>query len=468
MKKKCVFFQINMNINDNLILDLISVTDIDSFPIDESVMNEENDIINLLSPLTTIQRNDIPDIDSVESRYNIRNSFSCVNDNIRRLIYINVLYLDNIFSIFDPDRKILTILKYGRIDLISTIFIDKNYFYYACRFNNPNMIQWFMNNYHDLDLNVAFQISCTYGSLDITKLLIEKNIKISSFNNIGIILATLNNNINTVKLLIENGAYISEYCFLIACHNGNVDLIQYFTQENCNTSSIEYNYDTGFQYACTKGHFNAIKLLLEYGADINSGFNYACNKCNKQTVDIIKYLIDEGADTSKSLEYACKNNNIHAIKNLLKVGLKFDFTRKDYFDQICKKEIAQYMIEIGLDSNPGTIYNHFWRGNTEIAMLLLQNYRGKETFDIAIKNCISFRCFYIPAIILKHFKLDKDEKYLNDLRNYFKYGKNDMLNFHSDKNKLFDDFMQELNGENKIYTNELSKSNKNVIILRNY
>jgi ankyrin repeat protein len=293
------------------------------------------------------------------------------------------------------DEIIATAIKYKKINCLRSLEVPKHYFYFACRFDNIDIIEWFMSKYDDLSMNLGLEISCVFGNSDIAKIFLNNGADIHKHDDRYIVLATLNNNYETVKVLTEHGANVNTFndiCFVLACENGNKDIVELLIKRGANIhSSGEYdekenNKDEGFKLACKNGHIEVISLLLELGIDINSGFNSACIHGD---IDIVKSLIDRRANTSNALQYACMSNNIELVKYLMSIGLKLDFENNNELKGAHNKDIINFLLDFGSKPSAKMIGSALYYNDLWIAKLLLQKYTGNETFDDELRLLVS-------------------------------------------------------------------------------
>ena len=181
--------------------------------------------------------------------------------------------------------------------------------------------------------------------IDIAKLLIKYGAEVdvhSLKNFIG------NNDINMVKLLLENGGdkVINDIVYTESCIHWGLD----------------------------NGNIEMIKLLLEHGADVNlltkkgmSSYqlnNIITDSNKKENIEILQLLLDNGLDANTVLyktpilETAISKRNTELVKLLLEYGAnpnaKTDnpeFTMLDFACDTEIPEIVELLIKYGADVN---------------------------------------------------------------------------------------------------------------------
>lgn len=282
-------------------------------------MADETEIIELLSPELTINKSNIVTRSDFETYNYVAKSNNIINTDGPLYQYLEYHY----YEVSEFNRKITTVIKYGRLDILKTLEgVTKQYFYYACRFNHTDIIRWFISNFRYIDMNLALDFSCIYGSYKTTNILIENGVDVNANNGRAIVLASLNNNYDTVKLLINNGADVGTFnniCFVLACENGNLEIVRLLIENGCNIHTTgeyelteeddeewEEQKDQGFKLACKYGHIEVILMLLEFGIDVNNRFNLSC------MIELIDRLLKN--DTSQVFI----NNKQNIVKHLVK------------------------------------------------------------------------------------------------------------------------------------------------------
>jgi len=169
-----------------------------------------------------------------------------------------------------------------------------------------------------------------------------------------IMIACLNNDINTLKKLINTGedynqkgyrdTNLVQYSFIF--NYTNLDCLKYLClliSNGFNINTYDSYNKTPIMYACQKNNINAVKILLENGADMNmqdsdgySAIFYAIWKNNIEILEILcqnKYtdINLKNSETNTPLMYACEeyksnNNKLESIKILLKYNANKNIT----------------------------------------------------------------------------------------------------------------------------------------------
>jgi len=179
--------------------------------------------------------------------------------------------------------------------------------FYATHYKNDELVKYLLDHnadmYNEKDADKcncysAFLMSCSYfGTVDIIQLFLDHGVDVNRPNSIGsypISIACKSENIQHVKLLLDNGA------------NPNV-------QSKTTTPLV---------HACVDNTFSIAEELINHGADVNfetsEGLHpliFLINERMKRNNEFIKYMIDHGANLyckdnyGNSLLYALKNSN---------------------------------------------------------------------------------------------------------------------------------------------------------------
>jgi len=191
-------------------------------------------------------------------------------------------------------------------------------------------------------------------------------------NKINILLKKVNYSIN-----YQNSHYYNETCLHRACYFGNLEVIKLLLKKNPALTIVDDFYEatalhkgywqegvadllishgtpinaqdkyneTTLHNACSTGHVDVVKLLLENGADIelrnNGGLTPLHIACfTGGNVEIVKILLAKGSsiialdnERRNPLHIACyRSNNIDTIRILLENGT--DLTIKDIYGKV--------------------------------------------------------------------------------------------------------------------------------------
>jgi ankyrin repeat protein len=181
-----------------------------------------------------------------------------------------------------------------------------------------------------------------------------------------------NQNLNKLKLLIEHGYGVDIdiqdddgfTALMYACDKNNIEIVKLLIE---NGSAINIQNNDGFtalMYACEKDNIEIVKLLIENDADINiqnnDGITALMIVCKKDNFEIAKLLIKNGADLNiqdgdgdTALMVACYKDNIEISKLLIENDADINIRNYDgksvydvTFNPIIEEILKQKIIEI--------------------------------------------------------------------------------------------------------------------------
>ena len=177
-----------------------------------------------------------------------------------------------------------------------------------------------------------------------------------------------------------------------AAKSGNIDVIQSFIDRRINVDETRGRDGTALWCAAENGHVDAVRLLLDNGADVNycQGFTVLAGAVEQAVVyedakslDIVKLLLDKGADPNKCDKVIKKTPLICAMgENWRGRMASLDSVRLKVVKMLLKKEADP---DIGRSLwGENALMLAIKRGQTEIAKLLLEpvtNYK-KPVLDL--------------------------------------------------------------------------------------
>ncbi|ORX49723.1 ankyrin [Piromyces finnis] len=289
-------------------------------------------------------------------------NYACEKGNIN----IVKLLLKNNADVNNKDIKgkcpLITSCEYGfenivellltnnKININDTDSAGRSSLIYSCRKGNINiakmLIEYGINVFvEDKFSNNAFYYATEKGYYDILKLLLQtcavsesNKIDKKAFGGSDLLIATINNRVKIINLLLEMNVNIDETNrdgktpLTIACIKGNENLVDLFLQHGANVNCKDNMEKTPLIYACEKGYSSIAQLLISYGANVNE-IDYKEEtalfvSCEKGYYEIVQLLLDNGAFVNEKggifnyspIIIACKNNKYEIIKLLIKYG----------------------------------------------------------------------------------------------------------------------------------------------------
>jgi ankyrin repeat protein/tRNA(His) 5'-end guanylyltransferase len=142
------------------------------------------------------------------------------------------------------------------------------------------------------ELLYFLQWVCEVGNVKIVKLILKRNINLTTFGWFG--------------------------CFLTACRRDNIEIIQLFLNHGVNVS---LNDNEPLKLACKVGNVEIVRLLIKHGADVSAGQDKPLRiACYRENVKLAKLLIEHGANVcakdGEPLRLAYEKNNSELIELL--------------------------------------------------------------------------------------------------------------------------------------------------------
>lgn len=326
---------------------------------------------------------------------------------------VNVNFIDSkynltplIISTIHSNLEIVELLLRNNADVTTKVY-------------GKNILDYVVKELHSSDkYKQILSLLLKYRLKDIEQL------KIETANKTLLEYACYNKWIDIVELLIQHNIDVNigkPLLFIFKNMNENVGeditLLSLLLSAGANLKDIEKVVDkTGnslLHIACQKKDESLIKLLINYGIDLNivnsSGFtplSFLCsslgrfnNTYDKKTFSLVKLLINAGADINVggALAEACSVGHVPCIKLLLKKGANINgieytnFENTHIFHKIPiveasklkhNKNIVELLIKHGADVNNGCPLSHACQtNNIEVVELLLQSGADVNTKD---------------------------------------------------------------------------------------
>lgn len=223
---------------------------------------------------------------------------------------------------YDGLIDIKNVYKNGQVHVINLLFNNDKYsenwfnLYDALDCGNIQVVQYLHKNCIDIYTNnncpvKAVKVVSSKSSLKFCKLLKKNYVNIKKRNNISLIEASLNGDLEAVKHLHKNGANIDaqdNFAIILASENGHLEIVKYL---HINGANIQAQCNLAIVRASQYGHLTVVEYLHKNGSYIQAqGLSAIILASENGHIEVVKYLHDNSTYTKKD------------YKRLLKLVLK--------------------------------------------------------------------------------------------------------------------------------------------------
>jgi ankyrin repeat protein len=252
------------------------------------------------------------------------------------------------------------------LDIFACAYLCKNLEGEALLKDNPALVRSTTN-----DGRTPLHYAAEKGNSDFAQILVRYGADVNAYDNAGrtpLIEAAHGgpwkegaaNEI--IEFLVQNHANIDIFT---ASAIGNTDIIENLLKPNKEViNELDQNGCTALYYAARNNHFDAVKHLIENGADVNKPcadgqtplYTAALHLLsNQMEPELVKYLITSGAPydfhTAVALgDYRRVSESLSQDKSLVNLRL-LDFTPADYAIHCWHYNLLQLLLESGADPN---------------------------------------------------------------------------------------------------------------------
>ena len=152
-----------------------------------------------------------------------------------------------------------------------------------------------------------------------------------------------------------------DYPIIAAAHNRHIEIFRLLIEHGANAFIENNQGETAWMIVLQQGFIEAVKLLIEKGADVNSALIFTVRNC---PFEVIKLLIDKGADVNAkdndgrtALMAAASKGSNEAVKLLIEKGADVNATSNNGRTALMaaaskgSNEAVKLLIEKGADVN---------------------------------------------------------------------------------------------------------------------
>lgn len=247
--------------------------------------------------------------------------------------------------------EIVKLLIDNRADITQINTINQTPLHIACKYNDFNTIKLLINNSANVHVPDFFfrnpmHVACQYQSYEVIEFLIQNGANVNAYfdgQNISYVqknsyeensrlyfvsyplhIACMYNSLDTIKLLVDNGALITNVDIInqtalhVACRYQNYESIEYLIKKKCDINCVDIYGWTPFNIACRYQSYKTInKIINKHKIHQSENIIYRRNNNNI----IMKYdnihVKTEGIIHTKLLWNPQNNDNFLEHKNLI-------------------------------------------------------------------------------------------------------------------------------------------------------
>ncbi|MEI0608198.1 ankyrin repeat domain-containing protein, partial [Brachyspira pulli] len=293
-------------------------------------------------------------------------------------IIVLLLISVNLYSLSYEEYSYLQAAEYGNLEEVKKFINSSNYNFFSVKDNNGY---------------TGLMLACKNNHLEVVRYLIENGDSLFTVNNEGYTAIDLSGGPEVLSFLLQT----------------------YYNQNNKNYLDIRGS--AIFGYYVSKGNMDNIRVLVNYGLDVNMLNNYGQTvliwAASVNNFEVLKIFLEGGADTDLKdkygytpLIYASRDGKTEMVKLLLKYRANPNIRDDDGLTALMRATLNNYsdIVKILLENKANANIQDnrgytalIWAatyGKTESAKLLLsyganpniKNNRGETAYDTAKIN----------------------------------------------------------------------------------
>lgn len=193
----------------------------------------------------------------------------------------------------------------------------------------------------------------------------------------------------------------------IQANAGNLDGVKHAVEQG---AQVKFAHDFPLKNACFNGHYEVAEYLLDLGQGVKIREELLCEVIERGNLEILKLLVEHGANITsgykKALKFvrlACQNRHVEVARFLLEKGANIHNYKNTYLLQEASragyKDIVKLLVDFGADINTRNcraLMEAIWQGHLDVVVCLVENgadFRSNE--DWALRMASRNRHFQI-------------------------------------------------------------------------
>lgn len=292
-------------------------------------------------------------------------------------------------------------------------------FTFACDAGSLEMAQLLVEHGAEVDHAdaggvTAFVKACIDSKTEVVQFLLQNGAKVNQSISVFAHVCSYGL-LEIAKLLLENGISIDSDVLFTVCKEGKLEMVRLLLEYGAEVDCTDGNGKTPLMIACRYGKLETACLLLERGADVDhtdgDGANALISMCRDGNAKIVQLLLKNGATVDYQVEYnaflvSCSLGELDIMQLLVEAGARVDQTTRIGRTALMeasrhgKLEVVRLLLEMGANVNlcPQKL-GYSMRVNRAISKL--SGSCSKEVLMLICKTLFLLWSMRVRKIILK-------------------------------------------------------------------
>lgn len=175
------------------------------------------------------------------------------------------------------------------------------------------------------DKDTLLIVATKYNHFEIIKFMVENGARIATHGNFALLFSCQKGYIDTIRYLLSVGGDINcknGHLLIIACEYQHLNIIKYLLTENTNT----YINEACIYWTIKNNNYEILKILIDNGASITNASFFAT--VANDNIKMFKTLMEFGGDVDNSeiLKESVNKCSINILKYVLNMNLDVEIT----------------------------------------------------------------------------------------------------------------------------------------------